>query len=63
MAELALSGSIEQDAASILLLYREEVYRADTPDRGMCEVYREKLPSPGAARPSGAGLNRKSDEI
>lgn len=43
MADLAMSGSIEQDAANILFLYRDEVYNPDTPDRGMCEVNCEKL--------------------
>jgi len=43
MADLAMSGSIEQDAANILFLYRDEVYNPDTPDKGMCEVNCEKL--------------------
>jgi replicative DNA helicase len=43
MADLAMSGSIEQDAANIIFLYRDEVYNPDTPDRGMCEVNCEKL--------------------
>lgn len=38
MADLAVSGSIEQDAANIIFLYRDEVYNPDTPDRGICEV-------------------------
>lgn len=43
MADLAMSGSIEQDAANILFLYRDEVYNPDTPDHGVCEVNCEKL--------------------
>ena len=38
MADLAVSGSIEQDAANILFLYRDEVYDPDTRDKGICEV-------------------------
>ena len=38
MADLAMSGSIEQDAANILFLYRDEVYDPDTRDKGVCEV-------------------------
>ena len=38
MSDLALSGSIEQDAALILFLYRDEVYNPDSADKGMCEV-------------------------
>ena len=38
MADLAMSGSIEQDAANILFLYRDEVYNPGTKDKGICEV-------------------------
>lgn len=38
MADLAISGSIEQDAAYILFLYRDELYNPETPDKGICEV-------------------------
>jgi len=37
-SDLAQSGSIEQDAANILLLYRDEVYNQSTQDKGICEV-------------------------
>ncbi len=37
-SDLAQSGSIEQDAANILLLYRDEVYNPASEDRGICEV-------------------------
>jgi replicative DNA helicase len=43
MADLAMSGSIEQDAANILFLYRDEKYNPDSPDHGVCEVNCEKL--------------------
>ncbi|NEQ31776.1 MAG: hypothetical protein F6K04_12355, partial [Leptolyngbya sp. SIO4C5] len=32
------SGAIEQDADLIMMLYREEYYDPDTPDRGLAEV-------------------------
>jgi replicative DNA helicase len=38
MADLAMSGSIEQDAANIFFLYRDELYNEDTPDKGIAEV-------------------------
>lgn len=42
MSDLALSGSIEQDAANIIFLYRDELYNADSPDKGVCEVITAK---------------------
>jgi replicative DNA helicase len=38
MADLAVSGSIEQDASTIIFLYRDEVYNPDSQDKGVCEV-------------------------
>jgi replicative DNA helicase len=37
MSDLAMSGSIEQDAANIIFLYRDELYNEDSPDKGVCE--------------------------
>ena len=37
-ADLAVSGSIEQDAANIIFLYRDDVYNPESNDRGICEV-------------------------
>ncbi|NET38985.1 MAG: replicative DNA helicase [Cyanothece sp. SIO1E1] len=38
MSDLRESGAIEQDADLIMMLYREEYYEPDTPDRGITEV-------------------------
>ncbi|MCS6812081.1 MAG: replicative DNA helicase [Cyanobacteria bacterium] len=38
MSDLRESGSIEQDADLILMLYRDEYYNPDTPDRGITEL-------------------------
>ena len=38
VADLKQSGSLEEDADLVLLLYREEVYDTDSPNRGVAEV-------------------------
>ncbi|MEW6495872.1 MAG: replicative DNA helicase, partial [Cyanobacteriota bacterium] len=38
MSDLRESGSIEQDSDLIIMLYRDEYYNPDTPDRGIAEV-------------------------
>lgn len=38
LSDLAMSGSIEQDASNVIFLYRDEIYHPDTIDKGMCEV-------------------------
>ncbi|MBD2020803.1 replicative DNA helicase [Leptolyngbya sp. FACHB-36] len=38
MSDLRESGSIEQDADLVMMLYRDEYYNPDTPDRGIAEL-------------------------
>jgi replicative DNA helicase len=38
LSDLSSSGSIEQDASTVIMLYRDEIYNPDTPDKGICEV-------------------------
>lgn len=38
LSDLRQSGSIEQDADIVMMLYRDEYYNPDTPDRGIAEV-------------------------
>lgn len=38
MGHIKDSGTVEQEADSILTLYRDEVYNQDTQDNGICEV-------------------------
>jgi replicative DNA helicase len=38
MSDLRDSGSIEQDADLVMMVYRDEYYNPDSPDRGIMEV-------------------------
>jgi replicative DNA helicase len=38
LSDLRESGSLEQDADVVMFLYRDEVYNAESPDKGSAEV-------------------------
>jgi replicative DNA helicase len=38
LSDLRDSGSIEQDSDKVLMLYRDDYYNLDSPERGICEV-------------------------
>ncbi|MDQ6783177.1 MAG: replicative DNA helicase, partial [Actinomycetota bacterium] len=38
LADLRDSGGIEQDADTVIFVYRDELYYPDSPDRGMAEI-------------------------
>jgi len=38
LADLRESGSLEQDADTVMFLYRDEVYNRESPDKGLAEV-------------------------
>lgn len=65
MADLAMSGSIEQDAANILFLYRDEIYNPETRDKGVCEVNCDKLRQgePGVVALSYIGSQTRFDDL
>lgn len=42
LSDLRESGSLEQDADLVLMIYRDDYYNSDTPDRGIAEVIAAK---------------------
>lgn len=65
MADLAMSSSIEQDAANIMFLYRDEIYNAETRDKGVCEVHsiKQRQGEPGVVGLSYVGSQTRFDDL
>lgn len=65
MADLAVSGSIEQDAANIIFLYRDEVYNPESPDRGICEwnSVKQRQGEPGTIALGYTGSQTRFDDL
>jgi replicative DNA helicase len=54
MSDLGVSGYIEQDAANIIFLYRDELWNPETEDKGICEWISAKQRQ---GQPGVVGLN------
>jgi replicative DNA helicase len=65
MADLATSGSIEQDAANIIFLYRDEVYNPETRDKGICEVnsIKQRQGEPGVVALTYIGSQTRFEDL
>lgn len=65
LADLAMSGSIEQDAANIVFLYRDEIYNPDTPDKNICEaiIGKQRQGEPGTIGLSYNGSQTRFDDL
>jgi len=57
MGDLRESGAIEQDADTILFLYRDEVYNPDSDQRGTAEI------NVGKGRDTGIGVTRAQSQF
>jgi replicative DNA helicase len=64
-ADLAVSGSIEQDAANIIFLYRDEVYDPNTRDKGICEVIsvKQRQGEPGTVALNYIGSQTRFEDL
>ncbi|UGQ44958.1 replicative DNA helicase [Massilia endophytica] len=65
LSDLAESGAIEQDADTIIFLYRDEVYNPESPDRGTAEaiVAKKRQGSTGMARLTYVGAQTRFDNL
>ena len=59
-SDLRDSGSIEQDADAVVLLYRDEVYNPDTRDIGICEI---DIPLVRQGAPGRVALNYIGEQV
>lgn len=65
MSDLAQSGSIEQDAANILLLYRDELHHPETHDKEIAEInaVKQRQGSPGVIGMKYNGMFTMFDDL
>lgn len=65
MSDLSSSGSIEQDAANVIFLYRDEVYNPDTQDKGVCEVIttKQRQGEPGTVALTYVGSQTRFEDL
>jgi replicative DNA helicase len=65
MSDLGVSGYIEQDAANIIFLYRDELWDEHTHDRGICEwiSVKQRQGSPGYIGMSYIGHQTRFEDL
>ncbi len=65
LSDLAQSGSIEQDAAYVIFLYRDEVYTPDSPDKGIAEaiIAKQRQGRVGVARLGYVGEQTRFEDL
>ena len=63
MSDLGVSGYIEQDAANIIFLYRDELWNPESEDRGICEWIsaKQRQGQPGVVGLSYIGAQTRFD--
>lgn len=65
MSDLGVSGYIEQDAANIIFLYRDELWDPDTLDKGICEWIsaKQRQGQPGVVGLSYIGAQTRFEDL
>lgn len=65
MSDLGVSGYIEQDAANIIFLYRDELWDPETEDKGICEwiSVKQRQGSPGVVGLGYIGAQTRFEDL
>jgi replicative DNA helicase len=65
LSDLAMSGSIEQDASNVIFLYRDEIYNPNTQEKGLCEVNcaKQRQGEPGIVALSYIGNQTRFEDL